>query len=262
MEQGISRDVQTIFRFLSPEKKEEMGFFVHDVQQQDYIAFQSEEEVIELFDDVARQFITSLTPQELETLKHYTSFTYKEINAIMRNKWNYEENGALTPERKLQYQKIGYEISEILYKCPSLNTNIKVYRGTSLRQFHDYGIRTLQDLKAMEGNYMYETSFTSTSLLRKKSLLGMKNFFTGERNVEIEYLIPASCQDGGVLLGTDTSYYASENEYLINSSSLAKVLSVEVDEKNNKAFVRAILIPKMLWDPPYFIEQEKTNTKG
>lgn len=262
MEQGISRDIKTIFRFLTPEKKEEMGFFVHDVEQQEYVTLQNEQEADELFGDVSRQFKGSLSAEDLETLKYYTSFSYKEINAIMRDKWNYEENGELTPEKKLRYQKQGYAISELLSKCPSLDTNIKVYRGTSLKQFHDYGIYSLSDLKAMEGNYMYEKGFTSTSLVRDKSLLGMDNFFTGERNVEIEYLIPACCQDGGLLLGTLASYYDTEYEYLINTGSMSKVLSVEIDEKNNTAFVRAVLIPKMLWDPPYMVEQQNTNKMG
>ena len=262
MELGVSRDVRSIFRFLTPEKKEEIAFFTHDEEAEEYIALQSDAEAEEMFDDVSHQFISTLSGQDLETLKHYTGFSYKEINAIMRNKWNYEENGELTPEKKLNYQKKGYEISEILQRCPSLNTNLKVYRGTSLRQFHEYGIFSLSDLKAMEGQYMYESGFTSTSLVRKRSLLGMSNFFTGERNIEIEYLVPACCQDGGLLLGTLASYYDTEYEYLINTGSMSKVLSVEVDEKNKKAFVRALLIPKMLWDPPYMVEETKQNKMG
>lgn len=262
MEPGISSDVRTIFRFLSSDTKEEMEFFVHDVEQQDYVTLQSDEEAEEIFDDVSKRFISTLSGKDLETLKSYTSFSYKEINAIMRDKWNYEENGALTPEKKLGYKKTGQEISEIISRCPSLDTNIKVYRGTSLKSFYDYGIHSLADLKAMEGQYFYEKGFTSTSLVRKRSLLGVTNFFTGERNIEIEYLVPACCQDGALLLGTLASYYDTEYEYLINTNSMSKILSVEVDEENNKAFIRAALIPKMLWDPPYMVEQTKQNKMG
>ena len=235
MEPGISSDVRTIFRFLSSDTKEETEFFVHDVEQQDYVTLQSDEEAEEIFDDVSKRFISTLSGKDLESLKSYTSFSYKEINAIMRDKWNYEENGALTPEKKLGYKKTGQEISEIISRCPSLDTNIKVYRGTSLKSFYDYGIHSLADLKAMEGQYFYEKGFTSTSLVRKRSLLGVTNFFTGERNIEIEYLVPACCQDGALLLGTLASYYDTEYEYLINTNSMSKILSVEVDEENNKA---------------------------
>lgn len=262
MELGVSSNIKTLFRFLSKEKKEELEFFVHDVQDQDYVTLKSDAEAEEMFNDISQQFISSLSNEDLDTIKSYTGLSYKEINAIMRNKWNYEENGLLTPEKKLHYQKIGTRISELLYRCPSLNTNLKVYRGTSLKQFYDYGIHSLEDLKAMEGKYMYEDGFTSTSLVRKRSLLGTTNFFTGERNIEIEYLVPACCQDGGLLLGEFASYYNTEYEYLINMDSVSKVLSVEVDEKNNTAFVRAVLIPKMLWDPPFLVEQDKQNKMG
>lgn len=262
MEKGTSRDIRTIFRFLDADRKEEMEFFVNDAIQEEYIELESEEQVREMFGDVYRQFLSTLKTTDLEKLKHYTGFSYKEINAILREKWNYEANGQLTPEKKLHYQKVGYEIGEILNRCPSLNANLKVYRGTSLKQFHEYGIFSLADLKEMEGKYFYEKGFTSTSLVRKRSLLGMSNFFTGERNIEIEYLIPACCQDGGLLMDSVSSFYDEESEFLINKGSMSKILSVEIDEEKNTAFIRAALVPQMVWDPPYMAEQQHQNKMG
>ena len=94
MEQGISGDVQTIFRFLSPEKKEEMGFFVHDVQQQDYIAFQSEEEVIEVCKKVGLDEFILKMPNKYDTkvgegglLLSNGQKQYKTETGIVLNWW-------------------------------------------------------------------------------------------------------------------------------------------------------------------------------
>lgn len=252
MEKGYSRDTNMIFRFLGAEKTEEVEMFANDQQQEEYYELTTPEEVDSSFGEMAYEFIMNNPHSEIETLKSYTSYIYKEINAIMRNNWNYEENGRLTPEVRREYEKKGEVMTNLIRRFPSLNQNIKVYRGTSLRQFKEYGITDLSELLAMVGKYIYDPSFSSTSLLRNKSLLGMKNFFTGERNIEIEYLIPATCQDGAVLLD---SYSPEESEYLINAGNLSKVTKVVIDEENNRAFVQAILIPKMLWDPYQFEEE-------
>ena len=264
MEKGLSRDTQTILRFLSEDKKEEMLFFAHDSSQVEYTQLQSDEEVAELFSNLSSSFLSTLTPEEQEVLKYYTGTSYKEINACLRDNWDYETNGLLTPEKKQRYMYIANVMKGIIAKCPSLGTNLKVYRGTSLKQFRSYGIESLADLKAMEGNYFYDKSFTSTSLIRERSLLGVDNFFTGERNIEIEYMIPEVCADGALLLGEASSYYKGESEFLINANNLTKITSVEIDEANNKAYIKAVLIPKMLWDPPYMMTEDinKQNKIG
>ena len=101
----------------------------------------------------------------------------------------------------------------------------------------------------MEGKYFYDAGFTSTSLVRKKSLYNTEAFQIGKRNIEIEYLIPEECHDGALLLDEFTSHYKAENEYLINSRSLIRIVSVDINKQDNTAFLRAVLIPKKIWDP-------------
>jgi hypothetical protein len=238
-----------------------MEFFASDNIGEEYFCFETEEQIQEYLSSISQQFLSTLSYDELQTLKFYTGTSYKEINAIMRKKWTYEENGLLTKEKENEYTKTGEDMRRIISKCPSLNMNLKVYRGVSLKQFQDYGITSLDQLPAMEGKYLYDQGFTSTSLMRDKSLVGVSNFFTGDRNIEIEYLVPASCQDGALLLGNQSSYYDNEDEYLINASNLTKILSVNIDKENNKAYIRAILIPKMLWDPPYQMGETNINNK-
>ena len=49
-------------------------------------------------------------------------------------------------------------------------------------------------------------------------------------------------------------------EYVINSGSLTKIAEVIVDKENNKALIKAILIPKQLWDR-YEPEMDTTNKR-
>ena len=115
----------------------------------------------------------------------------------------------------------------------------------------------------MEGKYFYDSGFTSTSLVRKSSLYNTEAFQIGKRNIEIEYLIPEECRDGALLLDEFTSHYKAENEYIINSGSLIRILSVDIDKENNTAFLRAILVPKKVWDPRavQYLEEESKKTK-
>ena len=115
----------------------------------------------------------------------------------------------------------------------------------------------------MEGKFFYDSGFTSTSLVRERSLYNKKAFQIGTRNIEIEYLIPEECHDGALLLDEYTSHYKAENEYLINSGSLIRILSVDVDIPNNTAFLKAVLVPKKIWDPMAvkYLEEETAKKK-
>lgn len=249
MEKGISKLTNYLFRYLEEGKEEELDFYVSDVLNREYLSLENDEQVSEVFGEMASEFTQNLTYQEALNLRSYSGFSHKEINALLRDKWNYEQHGKLTEERKSEYRKTGQDIEKIVFKFPPLEKNIKVYRGVTIAQFSDYGIYTLDDLTAMEGKYFYDAGFTSTSLVRKKSLYNTEAFQIGKRNIEIEYLIPEECHDGALLLDEFTSHYKAENEYLINSRSLIRIVSVDINKQDNTAFLRAVLIPKKIWDP-------------
>lgn len=263
MEKGISKLTNYLLRFLAEDKKEEIDIYIGDVLDRDYLSLESEEQVNELFGEMAAEFTRNLTYQDALNLRSYSGFSHKEINALLRDKWNYEQNGKLTDEKKREYTETGQEVEKIVFKFPSLEKNIKVYRGATIAQFNDYGIYTLEDLNSMEGKYFYDCGFTSTSLVRKSSLYNTEAFQIGKRNIEIEYLIPEESHDGALLLDDFTSHYKGENEYLINSHSLIKIISVDIDKENNSAFLRAILIPKKIWDPMSvnYREEQAKKTK-
>ena len=264
MEKGLSKLTKYLFSYLEPGKKEEIDFYIHDALGREYLSLENEEQVSEIFGEQASEFTFGLTYNEALSLRSYTGFSHKEINALLRDKWNYEQHGLLTDEKRRDYSKIAEDVEKILFKFPSLDRNCRVYRGVTLAQFHDYGIYTLEDLKAMEGRYFYDSGFTSTSLVRDSSLYNTEAFQIGKRNIEIEYLIPEECRDGALLLDEYTSHYKTEQEYLINSGSLIKIISVDIDKENNTAYLRAVLIPKKIWDPmavKHLEEETKKVTK-
>lgn len=249
MEKGMSDITKYLFRYLEKGKEEELDIYVNDTLQREYLTLSTDEEVAEVFGEMAAEFTYGLTHQEALNLRSYTGFSHKEINAIMRDKWTYEQHGLLTTEKRQDYSQIGEAVEKIIFKFPPLERNIKTYRGVTLAQFRDYGIYTLEDLTAMQGKYFYDSGFSSTSLVRKSSLYNTEAFQIGKRNIEIEYLIPEECHDGALLLDDYTSHYKAENEYLINSGSLIRIISVDIDKENNTAYLRAVLIPKKIWDP-------------
>lgn len=263
MEKGMSNLTKYLFSYLEPGKEEEIDIYISDALDRDYLTLESDEQVSEVFGEMSAEFASNLSYQEALNLRSYTGFSHKEINALLRDKWNYEQHGKLTDERKNEYTETGQEVEKVVFKFPPLERNIKTYRGVTLAQFRDYGIYSLEDLKAMEGKYFYDGGFTSTSLVRKSSLYNTEAFQIGKRNIEIEYLIPEECHDGALLLDEYTSHYKAENEYLINSSSLVRILSVDIDKENNTAFLRAILVPKKVWDPMSvkYLEEESKKTK-
>ena len=173
----------------------------------------------------------------------------------MRGKWNYQENGILTIEKKDLYHKLGEKIFDIIDKFPPLDINIKVYRGVNLKAFNDYHINTLEELQYLEGEFIYEPGFSSTSLLRSNSFFSKKPEWGEKCNIEIEYYIPKNCQEGAVLLSDILSYSKAQLEYVINSGSLTKILSVELNTKRTKAYIKAILLPKIYWNKEE-LEQE------
>lgn len=249
MEKGISSITSCLDSFLSNEVKSEIDYYVMKSKNKQFLTFNSSEQIDGVLGDLVNDFTSLLSTEQSETIRLYTGISYKEINAVARNNWSYEVNGRKTSEIENYYRNLGEEMSRVISKFPSLGYDIKVYRGAFLNQFWEYGIRSLDDLKAMEGQFFYDAGFTSTSLCRDKSLLDVSAFLNGNRNIEMEYLVPAECRDGILLLGDSSSYHQDENEYLLNCDSLARITEVKIDKEKNKAFMRAVVIPKSLWDP-------------
>ena len=257
---GTSWTTRYLINTLGPEKCQELSIYSEDVLKEEFIELTSVDQINELFSDIVKEYIEKLSIKELGDLRFYTGYDYRFINNTMRGKWNYEENGLLTPEKKEYYRKLGESIYQIINKFPPLPMNIKSYRGVNIKAFYDYGITSLDDLIYMENQYIYESGFSSTSLLRNVSYFGREDLGWHDTcNIEIEYSIPSLCQDGAILLSDALSYSKTQMEYVINSGSLAKITSVEIDREKNTARLKALLIPKSLWDPKQLEPEPQLN---
>lgn len=224
-----------------------------------YITFASSGRLSTMFDAILENYIKNLSLEEQKTIRSYTGYHFREINAVLRNTWNYDVNGKLTPELQDEYRKLSDNIRNILNKAPEISTGIKTYRGVSILAFQSYDIFSLNDLVYLQGKYLYEEGFTSTSLIAEKSFYYANPYtLTGKPNIQIEYLIPAGSDDGIALLDESISYSPNQEEFLIKSSSLFKVLEVKVDSTNNVAFLQVMLIPERVWNYPDY-EKEKQD---
>ena len=208
------------------------------------------------FESILTDFSKQLTEDELITLRSYTGYNYKKINAILRNNWNYEEHGRRTDEEVSKLKKDITVIDNIMDKFPTNNNAFIIYRGTTISEFKKYGITSLDELTYLIGSFIYEEGYTSTSLNKEESYFN-KEINGKVHNIETKYIIPPNSNAGMPLTTYDFSYSSNQEEYLLKRNTLSKVINVVV--KDNTATITAIVIPKQLWDKMSY--QEERNIK-
>ena len=259
MEKGTNYNIKYLLDYIGLSKKQEIETFIKESQLNSYMKFSNEKEIDDTLGSVVLEYLNKLTLEEANDLRSYTGFQFRNINAILRNNWNYEVNGRLTDELKKEYNALAENIHQVLNKTPAIPTGIKTYRGVSIQAFQSYGIFSLNDLAYLEGKYLYEEGFTSTSLIKEKCFYYTDPFtLTGKPNILIEYLIPENSDDGIALLSDNLSYSTNQTEFLLRDSSLFKVISVSIDTTNNVAFMKLMLIPERIWNyPDYEFERNE-----
>ena len=260
MKRSNNKVVNMVLNYIGEERLEEIDDYVAFIKHNAAVTFNTPQDVRIAFHDYMRELYDNTKYEDVEKIRYYTGVSYNKINGVLRDKWDYEKNGILTDDIVSNMRQIADDISETIKKSPGLADYIKTYRGASLSSFKDYGVTTLNDLKDLVGQYIYERGFTSTSLIRENSFFDRKLEYHSPCNIEIEYLIPKESNEGIPLTTQLLSYSSSQNEYLINKGSLSKIVDVVVDETENKAYLKAVLIPKRVWDLSYQ-EQLKNNSK-
>ena len=174
----------------------EIDTFVNDVSKRNFIGFSSLEEVSAFFTDYLAEFYNNNSINDIDTIRAYTGIAFRRFNSVLRGTWNYDTNGLLIDDAKVEYLNLANKLSECIERSSTLPTNIKTYRGVSLERFKDYGITSLEDLNSLENKYYYDSGFTSTSLVRDKSFFNRELEYHEFCNIEIEYLIPEEANDG------------------------------------------------------------------
>lgn len=234
---GNNNYVEKYLRYISDEDKTNMDYFYLESLSRTYENNNK---------DVLKTVALSYNDNDL--LLNYSGYNYRHINAALRGTWNYEENGDIS--KLNDYLMLAKRLEQVIYEHPTiLKNNIMTYRGVDLDYFKPYGIKSLKDLKTLEGKYMLDRSFVSTSIDEYSCFYRKENDIGKNYNVKIEYMIPNEFKDG-IYLEQNSSYTPNQEEFLINASNLTRVSSVSIND-NNTAIVRAVVIPKELYDDYY-----------
>lgn len=235
-------------------EKISLDMFVSDTQNRNFISFNRLDNLSSIFSDN----FDGLNYDDLSNLREYTGYKYKKINSILRGIVVSNEIGLITSSEKEELSSLATSISKIIEKHSQLPSDISVYRGVTIEQFKQYGIHSLDELVKLKGEFMYEPSFTSTSLLRDESFFKKESDYHDKCNIEIEYLIPEESNCGMPLIGYDMSYSTGQYEYLIDKGTVTKVLDVSYDEEG-LAHIKAMHIPKKVWNKSYSDTEEITK---
>lgn len=254
------RRLNIILKYLGEEKVNNIEDYISKIENREYIMFKSEEEINQFFGDIFDTFYKQSTEEEILILRSYSGDQYRDINAVLRDNWNYERNGLLTEEKKQKNLEYAQNIKEMISRLPILSNNIKVYRGVPLSIFKGYGISSLDDLLFLKGQYFLDSGFTSTSLIRENSFFYKELEWHEACNVEIEYLIPEECSDGFPLVHNEFSYSIKQNEFLLKAGNLSKILDVTVDKNEEKAYVKMAFIPSRIWN--FTLSEEYNRHNG
>lgn len=259
MEKGTNFNTNNVLDYIGPLKLQEIEKYIQKITKDEYMTFQSSEEIRNYLEAFSNEYLEKLSQEEIESIFLYTSYHFRNVNAVLRNNWNYEVNGKLTEETRKENWLMAETIRKALLKVPRLPFPIKAYRGVTVDAFKNYQINNLEELKLLQGRYLYEEGFTSTTLLREQSFFANKTHWGSPANIEIEYFIPQS--DDGVLLTSSMSASSNQQEFLVNSSSVFKVLNVDVDLEKGIAKMQVVLIPYSIWNAKDY-EVEKQSVEG
>ena len=243
----LSQNVKRLFRFISEQNKEYIDEYFLSSITRDY------KEYINI-DYINNDSIYTI--EELETIRKYSGYNYQHINNALRNTWNYEQNGNI--QRKNKFLNDGKRLAEIITNKPTNLGNVKTYRGVNISYFKEYEINNIEELINLKGQFLLDKGFVSTSLNEETCFFKKENDLGMNYNVKITYLIPEEFEDG-IFLHGDMCYNEEQNEYLINTSNIAKVVDVKINE-NDTAHITAMMIPKIIYDE-YYANLSTNKTK-
>ena len=238
---GMSKDLKTVFRFISEEDKNNISDFYDSCLSRQYREFDDIEMAL-MSTDYSNSYNTSVR----DVFSDYSGFNYRRINASARGNWNYEKHGHI--DEKIRFDEIANNLKIAIDENQKSIGNVKVFRGVPLNYFSEYGISSLEELESLNGGFLLDRGFVSTSLVDDACYYKKENELGLNYNVKIEYLVPEEFGDGVSI--SNLSYSPGQCEYLINSWNLAKVVGVSMDG-NDGAVVSAMLIPKHVYDKGY-----------
>lgn len=247
-----------VLNYIGVDRLKNIELFIKEVCTRQFRTINSSEELTNEFHNIINSFYATLTENEIMSIKTYTGYNFRNINSILRGKWDYEQNGQLTKDIMNHFKNVADSIYNSFIKNQNLEVDLITYRGVNLQTFQDYGIYNIEQLKQLENQYFYESGFTSTSIIKNTSFFNKKLDWGYSSNIEIEYLIPKESDDGIFLCTDELSYSKLQNEYLIKSGSLSKIINVNISP-NKTAHIKMVLIPEKIWNEADYKYKKKTK---
>ena len=249
MEKGTSQLVKSVFRMIDTDDQINISNFCRACSRRDYKKFTNSDAALIHCDSSS-----GYSREVKDVFTNYSGFNYRWINACARGKWDYLKHGHC--KERERYDAMASALRDAIDDNQKSIGNVSVFRGVPLRYFSEYGISSLTDLESLEGGFLLDKGFVSTSLVEESCYYKKHNELNIDYNVKIEYMIPEEFEDG-VSIG-NVSYSPGQNEYLFNAWNMAQVVDVSMDG-NDGAIVRAIMIPKYVYDKAY--RQQRGNVK-
>ena len=249
---GESDSVRKTFKFIDEHKRTDIEEYALTCLSHEFHRFSSPFEV-----DMYLSSPGYLTYDEVSYIREYSGYNFKHLNQALRGKWNCEENGDYS--RFDKFLNNATKIKKIIEKHSTTGESFIVYRGVNLHYFKDYGIDSIEDLSCMEGKFLLDRGFVSTSVLESNCFYKKENELGFDFNIKIEYLIGEDFRDG-MYIGNNSSlsYSPDQYEFLINAHNIAKVAKVSIGE-DNTAKLTAVMIPKSIYDDYYKKSSQSTK---
>jgi len=192
----------------------------------------------------------NMSYKDKNALRRYTGMDYIGINCISRYGWDYPKMGLYNQAKEEYYKEAIENVSEAINHAPTPSEDLVTHRGTNIRTFVGYDIGTISNLKKMQGQFLAEKGFLSTSLTKKHSYVNQdfSNTLHEECNIEVYYHIPAGAKGAAALLTSDVSQVLEQQEVVIDKDTLNYISEVTIVSPNH-AIVDMIMIPKELDSP-------------
>lgn len=248
--------IKMIFKYMQEDDRNAVDNYLNN--NKTYLDITDSAIIDDLFKSKLDYFMDNITISDGDIIRRYSGYDYKNINAFLRDNWSYDINGKLDDDKKDFYLDYSNNLEKLINLFPKLDTNIRTYRGVPLSYFKEYGISDISDLKKLEGGFLYDEAFISTSLVKGTDYFKKSNELGLNYNVRIVYSVDGDYSSGAILSHDNLSYSKDQLEFLINKGSLSKVDKVVIND-DNTAVLYVTLVPTIIWDKNRYLNNEKNK---
>ena len=97
------KKLDLILKYIGNEQLSEINAFASEVNKREFMDFSSLEEVRAFFTDYLADFYNNNSISDIDNIRAYTGIAFRRFNSVLRGTWNYDTNGLLTDDAKIEY---------------------------------------------------------------------------------------------------------------------------------------------------------------